>query len=121
MIKLAQPVKLLDHAYVECPIPEASHIRIRLQGWVGLCVVPFHTGKKESKGPCWFWNESLDKPTLSPSLLSQSRGEELMRCHCFIENGKVRFLSDCTHKFAGKTVDMLPVCKEDYDKSHEIK
>jgi hypothetical protein len=31
-----------------------------------------------------------------------------MVCHVFVENGKIRFLDDCTHELAGKTVD-IPV------------
>ena len=31
-------------------------------------------------------------------------GEE--RCHSFIRDGKIQYLNDCTHEFAGKTVEL---------------
>lgn len=27
-------------------------------------------------------------------------------CHSFVRNGKIEFLSDCTHELAGKTVEL---------------
>jgi hypothetical protein len=52
----------------------------------------------------WSFNGDLAKPTVSPSLLSQ--GEK--RCHLFIREGRLEFLSDCDHALAGQTVDMAP-------------
>ena len=75
-------------------------------------------------GP-WTWNGDLDLPTFSPSLLLQgtqwpkneypvfyksehasveSGGET--RCHSFVVNGRIQFLSDCTHSLVGQTVDL---------------
>lgn len=51
----------------------------------------------------WSWNSSLDEPTLNPSVVIQHNGSV---CHCFIREGKIEFLSDCTHAFAGKIVEM---------------
>ena len=50
----------------------------------------------------WTWNGSLDAPTLSPSVLST----RAKRCHCFVRDGKIQFLTDCGHEFAGQTVPM---------------
>lgn len=33
------------------------------------------------------------------------------RCHSFIRNGRIEFLSDCSHKLAGKTVPVPPDAK----------
>ena len=33
------------------------------------------------------------------------------RCHSFVTDGRIQFLSDCTHALAGQTVD-LPDIKE---------
>ncbi|HFQ5182180.1 TPA: DUF6527 family protein [Vibrio vulnificus] len=63
-------------------------------------------------GPTWTFNESLEKPTFSPSLLvTWDEGEERIhkRCHSFIVNGQWQYLNDCTHDLAGKTVDMALV------------
>lgn len=57
----------------------------------------------------WTWNGDRDKPTLSPSVLvNPGRSNPTAHvCHVFIKEGKIEFLSDCTHAFAGKTVDMV--------------
>ena len=57
---------------------------------------------KVADGAPWTWNGDVDKPTFSPSVLST--GEK--RCHCFITDGNIRFLQDCGHGLAGKTVPM---------------
>lgn len=77
--------------------------------------------------PCdrWQFNGSVDKPTFRPSLLVTSghyctgaKGDacwctyeglapfHCYRCHSFITEGKIQFLSDCSHSLAGQTVDM---------------
>jgi hypothetical protein len=67
--------------------------------------------------PSWEFNGDYDKPTFSPSILmttweSISPTEKRdVRCHSFVTDGKIQFLSDCTHKMAGQTVD-LPDLKE---------
>lgn len=77
----------------------------------------------------WTWNGSLETPTLSPSLLARSghyvpewQGDECWCtwnvssgdpapftcsvCHSFVMNGRIQFLSDCTHALAGQTVEL---------------
>jgi len=48
-------------------------------------------------------------PTVRPSILvnkdRQNPGENI--CHSFITEGRIQFLTDCTHKLAGQTVDMV--------------
>lgn len=56
----------------------------------------------------WNWNGSLDNPTITPSLLvnvGRSNPTEHL-CHSIITNGKIMFLSDCTHKLARQTVEI---------------
>lgn len=60
-------------------------------------------------GPkAWYWNFDRDRPTFSPSVLSNGGREcpDLPRCHSYVENGMIRFLSDCDHELAGKTVPL---------------
>lgn len=60
----------------------------------------------------WTWNEDLVKPTVSPSILvkSEFQGDRPSKiCHSFIREGKIEFLSDCTHSLAGQTVALEPV------------
>lgn len=81
----------------------------------------FHTVDPQK----WTWNGSFDAPTFAPSLLVRSGhyvshhipGDECWcgkdygftcyLCHSHIKDGKVIFLSDCSHPNAGKTLDML--------------
>jgi hypothetical protein len=75
----------------ECPGCEQSH------------AVPV-TGPK-----AWGWNQRLDLPTLTPSVLCRwTWGEqhEQRVCHSFVRDGRIEFLGDCTHKLAGQTVDL---------------
>lgn len=52
----------------------------------------------------WTWNESRDTPTLTPSLLTKY--SDAYVCHCFVTDGKIQFLTDCTHALAGQTVEL---------------
>lgn len=66
----------------------------------------------------WQWNGSLDRPTLSPSVLITYNGADAGRdrgdgrlappavCHSFVADGRIQFLGDCTHALAGQTVDI---------------
>lgn len=64
---------------------------------------PFHVGY--TGRPSWTWNGDMVKPTFSPSLLV-FKDEPTQRCHSFVTDGKIVFLSDCFHKLAGQTVDI---------------
>lgn len=81
-----------------------------------------------SSGPQWAWNGDNNKPTLSPSVLVRTghyvdgdtdncwcaynaeHPEDVtfhcMVCHSFITDGKIQFLSDCSHNLAGITVEL---------------
>jgi hypothetical protein len=73
----------------------------------GLHMLPVNSAVKT---PQWTWNGSLDKPTLSPSILTKGdwRGEESV-CHSFMVDGQMQFLGDCTHPLAGQTVPLPPL------------
>ncbi|MEQ8578165.1 MAG: DUF6527 family protein [Balneola sp.] len=71
----------------------------------------------------WTFNGDLDNPHISPSLLIRSgtfapnfEKKDIhpdwpdkfnYRCHSFIKNGKIQFLSDCSHSMKGQTVDLI--------------
>jgi hypothetical protein len=82
-------------------------------------------------GPRWNWNENVDKPTFTPSILTRTGhyisshkiGDDCWCtynikypdrpskfkcgiCHSFVTDGRIQFLSDCTHELAGQTVDL---------------
>lgn len=55
----------------------------------------------------WGWNGSLTVPTITPSVLCEGvRDDMAFRCHSFVTAGRIRFLPDCSHGFAGKTMDL---------------
>ena len=83
----------------------------------------------DRQGPCWGWNDSLDTPTFTPSIrvqgvwpIENGRPVHPMRyegvypvpeglvdpftCHSFVTEGRIQFLSDCSHALAGQTVDL---------------
>lgn len=82
----------------------------------GAVVLPVYwTPKGYERAPmlkdtkCWGFNGDLERPTFTPSILSSaSYGEERtpFQCHSFVRDGRIEFLSDCTHALAGQTVDL---------------
>jgi hypothetical protein len=103
-------------------------------GWMVFCPAcesGHHFNVTPGKGPVWtFVNGDVERPTFLASYLVASghyakghkKGDacwctyrdehgkkapfECRVCHSFVENGKIRFLNDCTHKLAGRTVDL---------------
>ena len=62
--------------------------------------------QKEGWGTArWTFNGNLESPTFTPSLLCNP-GSLPNRCHSFVTDGRIQFLSDCWHKLAGQTVDL---------------
>ncbi len=82
----------------------------------------------------WKWNGSYASPTFSPSILIQSGHYatpesktcwctyniehandpspfKCEQCHSFVTDGKIKFLSDCTHELKGQTV-LIPDWEE---------
>lgn len=69
------------------------------------------TQAPNQRGAKWGWNGSLESPTFTPSILLHGTkgtdGQILQpRCHSFVTDGKIRFLSDCEHALRGQTVDL---------------
>jgi hypothetical protein len=53
----------------------------------------------------WAFNLDLEKPTFTPSLMCNRDFPE-SRCHSFIKDGNIQFLSDCYHSLANQTVEL---------------
>jgi hypothetical protein len=86
----------LPDYYFPCPGCKSTH---------GVWIKPPHEG-----GPSWNWNGSLEKPTITPSILvSTPVAGKMNICHLFITDGKIQYLGDCTHKLAGQTIEMEDV------------
>lgn len=88
----------------------------------------------QNVSPSWGYNGNPDAPTFTPSILAHftrldMEDDELDRvlaeyklpedcerlladkrvsvvCHSFVTDGRIQFLSDCTHALAGQTVDL---------------
>lgn len=62
----------------------------------------------------WAFDGSLDRPTLTPSVLIHPSGRlgpdgvvyQTHRCHSIITDGRVGFCGDSTHGLAGQTVEL---------------
>lgn len=98
--------------------PDGSvYINYRCQGCEHLHSVCVQTGSAYGAGPVWGWNGSLELPTFTPSVLfwldhnadedeEERKYVDKARCHTFITNGRVQFLSDYGHALAGQTLDV---------------
>lgn len=69
----------------------------------------------------WSWDGSMDRPTISPSVLIRfTRGDVPMVCHSFVRAGVVDFLGDCTHELAGRSVPMDPAQADPFALCEEV-
>lgn len=59
----------------------------------------------------WKFNGDYEKPTFYPSMYCDF-GENRIT-HCFVKEGKIEYLNDCTHEMAGQTVDCLDYSEEE--------
>lgn len=109
---------------------------VYLSFWCPGCeeMHPIKVRDGQSGSPSWNWNGDYEKPTFSPSILITNgckmpnhttgtpcwctfnaekiaKGEEPSIftcgvCHSYVREGRIEFLNDCTHAFAGQTVDL---------------
>lgn len=64
----------------------------------------------EGEGPRWGYNGNAESPTFTPSVLVRYNWgpeQKAVICHSFVTDGRVQFLTDCTHELAGQTVDLI--------------
>lgn len=54
----------------------------------------------------WQFDGDYERPTFSPSMLAHGHKA---RCHSFVRNGRIEYLSDCTHAYAGQTIGLPDV------------
>ena len=83
----------------------------RLTFWCPGCDGAHQIAVGEGPGPRWGWNNDVDRPTFTPSVLVTYDGSDADTpdgipsvCHSFVTDGQIQFLSDCTHALAGQTV-----------------
>lgn len=68
--------------------------------------------------PNWDFDGNVESPTFNPSVRITYNGHDADQvdddgtrnpsacCHYFIKNGKIQFLSDCTHALQGQTIPL---------------
>lgn len=103
----------------------------RLTWWCPGCDGAHQIQHGEGPGPRWDWNGDTERPTFTPSVLVEGVGltpagqaqadawfaagcpqpaptleNAKTVCHCFVTDGQIQFLGDCTHALAGQTVPM---------------
>ncbi len=101
----AQPLLWTGKSFDKCEPAVATHVKFVMPGPVGQLMLPV----KPPHG--WEWNRSVDAPTLRPSILTTSEHQGL-RCHSYLTDGIVEFLSDCSHELKGQKVPLLEVTEE---------
>lgn len=60
--------------------------------------------KPQDGMPAWSFNNDVNKPTFSPSLLVFKDNPE-KRCHLIMTDGMIQYCSDSFHELAGKTIE----------------
>lgn len=115
----AKPIKMVPNppeiggsAITTCLIEEATHIELRLPCDPGgrTTILPIQLKGTRKGTPNWTWNGDIEKPTLKPSILIESQYAGIgYRSHSWVNDGKVKYLNDCTHELKNKTVDLLDI------------
>lgn len=70
----------------------------------------------------WTVTGTPENPTVKPSYLQGGSRTDLSaipRCHLFISDGHLQYLSDCSHAMAGQTVPMPELPKWAYSTDYE--
>lgn len=70
-------------------------------------ILPIQLNGSRANTKNWSWNGDLEKPTLKPSIKTNIGNGQI--CHSFVNDGKVQFLSDCTHEFKNQTIELLDI------------
>lgn len=111
----AKPVKLIDHQWVQVQVEEATHVHLKFPlefKYLQDRYIPVQLSGSRAETNNWSWNGDTENPTLKPSILTQFNwGEDriLYRCHSFVNDGSIQFLSDCSHELVGQTCNLLEV------------
>ena len=104
----ALPVKLIyGQGYEPCAVNDATHVTLNIPGPTGRLTLPVMLKGTRADTGNWTWNGSVDKPTLHPSVLTETHHG--WKCHSWINDGCAKFLTDSTHELAGKTMELLEV------------
>lgn len=64
-----------------------------------------HGVRVKGQEPVWGWNNDIVRPTFTPSIMVW-RDDPTKRCHSYVTDGKIQFLSDSFHSLKGQTVEL---------------
>lgn len=106
----AKPIRLIPSppGYCQCSPEEATHVILYMPGPIPDRVIPVQLRGTRAGTGNWSWNGDTEKPTLKPSI--KTRMPPVCECcHTLVNDGRVQFLTDCTHDLAGQTLDLLDV------------
>lgn len=67
--------------------------------------IKIHHVRIGGPGPTWEWNLDMEEPTFVPSLIYNSQTNHL-RCHSYVREGTIEYLSDTQHSLAGHKVPL---------------
>lgn len=62
---------------------------------------------RSNDAAAYTFNGSLDQPTFYPAILVPGAdGDPTAICHSYVTDGRIRFLTDCTHALAGRELEL---------------
>lgn len=65
---------------------------------------PYQLDIPAANGAMWTFNEDMEKPTFTPSLLC-NKGTEV-QCHLHVTDGKIIYSPDCFHDLKNQILDL---------------
>jgi hypothetical protein len=101
MSQVSRYIRKTKEGYAHwCPACKTSHI--------------FYVDTPTHRGARWTFNGDVNNPTFSPSMNisvgpypdDDEEAGRIDRCHYFLTQAKLQYLSDYTHELAGQTVDL---------------
>lgn len=105
------------------PVHNSEGVFLRHEAWIMCPACKGHhafavRNSRFENGASWSFNEDLDKPTFSPSMLvryefTPESGKQTIVCHSFVTNGMIQFLGDCTHELTNQTVELPDIKMRD--------
>lgn len=63
---------------------------------------------RSPNGESWYFNGDVENPAFYPSLLTrvEQSNQRFKVCHLYVKDGKIQFLTDCTHSLADQLVEI---------------
>lgn len=94
-----------------------AKVKLETHDGITYCIYDCPCGDKQwipitGEEPIWQFNNDVNNPTLSPSIRTTWGPKENPTkhlCHVFMKEGKIQFLTDCTHEYAGQTIELSEI------------